>query len=77
MLFFPFINYMLSSTLQVHFVLKELVRKSISETEVSNVSAMSQQCFQKRKSISVHRYLRLNMVDYLLSILKIVTWLIN
>ncbi|KAG4926658.1 hypothetical protein JHK82_052449 [Glycine max] len=27
----------------VHFVLKELVRKSISETEVSNVSAMSQQ----------------------------------
>ncbi|KAG4911831.1 hypothetical protein JHK82_052424 [Glycine max] len=38
--------------MEVHFVLKELVRKSISETEVSNVSAMSQQCFQKRKSIS-------------------------
>ncbi|KAG4980824.1 hypothetical protein JHK85_034782 [Glycine max] len=34
----------------VHFVLKELVRKSISETEVSNVSAMSQQCFRNGTS---------------------------
>ncbi|KAG5082291.1 hypothetical protein JHK84_052329 [Glycine max] len=33
----------LQSAMEVHFVLKELVRKSISETEVSNVSAMSQQ----------------------------------
>ncbi|KAG4986454.1 hypothetical protein JHK86_034145 [Glycine max] len=49
----------LQSAMEVHFVLKELVRKSISETEVSNVSAMSQQCFQKRKIMASN----LNMGD--------------
>lgn len=41
---FPFINYLLSFILQVHFVLKELVRKSVAETEVRNMKLI--QLFQ-------------------------------
>jgi hypothetical protein len=38
MMLFPFITHMPCFFLQVHFVLKELVRKSVAETEVRNLN---------------------------------------